>query len=287
MTTSHDLAANTGSDLIGFEPGRTVAIIPIGAIEWHGTHLPLGTDGYLAHMLCREAAVRETAVVLPTFWLATGLMPKAYSLGMSPATAEAVLRETSDDLLRVGFAGVVCFSGHFSFAQRAMLTRYQRVMLDAGKNCHAITLPDLLEGSRSRFYDHAGAIETSLMLLYQPGHTAISTIAPEAPSDWAVAYREHGVSGEWPSSATPERGRELASVIVAKLVALVTLARIGGEVAQDQVRQRTDAALDELGRIDPVYREWILNGTGDIERTWEAPFRDIADDQRWFRCASD
>lgn len=285
--TRRDLVERTGADLEGFEPGVTVAIIPIGAIEWHGRHLPLGTDGYLADSLCRETASRGPAVVLPTFWLATGLMPKAYSIGMSPATAEAVLRETSLDLLRVGFAGVVCFSGHFSFAQRAMLARYQRLMLEAGKNCHAVALPDLLKGSRSRFYDHAGAIETSLMLLYQPGRTAVENVPAEAPSDWADAFRHHGVSGEWPAAGTAERGRELADVIVDGLSALVAVVAAGGDGALAESRRRIDAALGELGRVDPAYRDWIIDGAGDIERTWEEPFRAVDDGHGWFRCASD
>jgi creatinine amidohydrolase len=255
-------------------------------MEFHGSHLPLGTDGYLADMVCRAAAVCGNAVVLPVQWVATGLMPKSYSLGMSPATAEAVLRETSRDLLRAGFGGVVCMSGHYSFAQRAMLARLQAVMLDAGDNCHAVTLPDLLPGSRTRFYDHAGLIETSLMMVARPDLIALQTVPPVAPDDWRTAFRDHGISGAWPTGSSVAHGQELASSIVGELTALVEVARDGGAVARTAAQARLAATTAELGRINPAYVDWIRTGSGDIEEVWEAPFRQVAGEESWFRCCS-
>jgi creatinine amidohydrolase/Fe(II)-dependent formamide hydrolase-like protein len=288
MTEASELAGRTGADLAAFDPGQAVAIVPIGAMEFHGSHLPLGTDGYLADMVCRGAAVTGNAVVLPVQWVATGLMPKSYSLGLSPATAEAVLRETCRDLLRVGFAGVVCLSGHYSFAQRAMLARLQAVVLEAGDNCHAVTLPDLLPGSRTRFYDHAGVIETSLMMVARPDLTSLETIPRTAPHDWVTAFREYGISGAWPTESSVAQGQELARSIVAELSALVDVVRAGGPPARAAAEARLADTTAELARINAVYGEWITTGSGDIEQVWETPFREVAgaEEERWFRCCS-
>ena len=48
------------------------AILPIGATEQHGSHLPMGTDTFLAHELSMRLADRLGAVVLPT-------LPVSYS----------------------------------------------------------------------------------------------------------------------------------------------------------------------------------------------------------------
>jgi creatinine amidohydrolase len=287
MTEGIELANRTGADLATFDPRGAVAIVPVGAMEFHGSHLPLGTDGYLADMVCRAAAAGGNAVVLPVQWVATGLMPKSYSLGMSPATAEAVLRETSRDLLRAGFGGVVCMSGHYSFAQRAMLARLQAVMLDAGDNCYAVTLPDLLPGSRTRFYDHAGLIETSLMMVARPDLTSLTAVPPVPPEDWVTAFREHGISGAWPTASSAAYGQELARSIVGELTALVDLALAGGAAARTAAQARLADTTAELARINSAYGDWIRTGSGDIEQAWEGPFREVAgDEERWFRCCS-
>ncbi len=46
-----------------------VVYIPVGALEWHGVHNPLGTDGLKAHAICCEAALRYGGVVLPALFL--------------------------------------------------------------------------------------------------------------------------------------------------------------------------------------------------------------------------
>lgn len=46
-----------------------VVYIPVGSLEWHGVHNPLGTDGLKAHAICCEAALRYGGVVLPTLFL--------------------------------------------------------------------------------------------------------------------------------------------------------------------------------------------------------------------------
>ena len=70
------------ADLVEFElmrPPQVVearrrcpaAYLPVGPLEWHGPHLPLGTDGIHAHRIAVEVARRVGGVVLPTYFLGT------------------------------------------------------------------------------------------------------------------------------------------------------------------------------------------------------------------------
>jgi creatinine amidohydrolase len=61
----------TPAEIVAARERRPVAFVPFGPIEWHGPHLPLGTDaihaGHIAHGLAEELG----GVVLPTFFLGT------------------------------------------------------------------------------------------------------------------------------------------------------------------------------------------------------------------------
>src|SRR2546422_3737114 len=49
-----------------------LVFIPIGPIEWHGPHLPMGMDGLHAHMVAVDAAQQVGGVVLPTYYIGSG-----------------------------------------------------------------------------------------------------------------------------------------------------------------------------------------------------------------------
>src|SRR2546425_11730799 len=56
-----DMADMTWEEVRDLDRARTVAILPVGAIEAHGPHLPLGTDGIIARAMAREGAERLEA----------------------------------------------------------------------------------------------------------------------------------------------------------------------------------------------------------------------------------
>ena len=53
-----ELAELTWEDVRDLDRSRTVALLPVGAVEAHGPHLPLGTDGLIAVAMARAAAAR-------------------------------------------------------------------------------------------------------------------------------------------------------------------------------------------------------------------------------------
>ncbi|HXL15441.1 MAG TPA: creatininase family protein, partial [Methylomirabilota bacterium] len=52
----HELADMTWEEVCGLDAARTIAILPVGAIEAHGPHLPLATDVVIALAMARAGA---------------------------------------------------------------------------------------------------------------------------------------------------------------------------------------------------------------------------------------
>ena len=66
---------------------RSVVYLPLGSIEYHRRHLPLGLDGLTAHGICTRAAATTGGVVLPTVWFGTGGTHTGYPWTIMTPTA--------------------------------------------------------------------------------------------------------------------------------------------------------------------------------------------------------
>lgn len=95
--------------------GCTTAIVPLGALEQHGPHLPLDTDVRIADALAgRLCAAMPEAVRLPALFAGCSREHMAFpgTLDLRPATLEATLLDLLDSLVRHGFQHLVVFSAH-------------------------------------------------------------------------------------------------------------------------------------------------------------------------------
>lgn len=101
------------------EQGR-VLIVPVGATEQHGPHLPLGTDAIVAFELaCRVARVAG-AVVAPAIYFAARSSPcsggggRSFpgSTGVTGGTLINVVKDVTDEFFRTGFRRVAYLNGH-------------------------------------------------------------------------------------------------------------------------------------------------------------------------------
>ncbi|MEM2678204.1 MAG: creatininase family protein, partial [Thermofilaceae archaeon] len=93
-------------DIDSFDRERTVVILPVGSIEVHGPHLPLGLDGLVIYSVALEASRRSPpALVLPPLYYAyvpeNRHFPGAISL--SGSTFLKLLEEICDEVYRNGF----------------------------------------------------------------------------------------------------------------------------------------------------------------------------------------
>jgi creatinine amidohydrolase len=107
----------TSPEVDGLDRDRTVAILPLGAVEQHGQHLPLGTDSILAHEVALGAAARfgeDRALVLPPPWYGFSAHHMRFA-GTVTLSAESLMRLAEDivaSLVGHGFRRIVIVNGH-------------------------------------------------------------------------------------------------------------------------------------------------------------------------------
>ena len=212
-------------------PG-SAAILPVGAIEAHGPHLPLETDVIIAQAMARAGAERLAArglsvVVLPplAFTVAGFAQAFAGTLSLRPATATAMVVDLASGVARHGFALLAIANAHLDPAHLASLdAAVGEIRRDVGL---PVAFPNLtLKPWATRLGDefrsgacHAGQFETSIVLAERPELVRDSiraTLAPNPASlsrairDGKQSFEEAGGSRAYfgsPSQATAEEGR--------------------------------------------------------------------------------
>lgn len=91
-----------------------VVLVPFGCLEKHGHHMPLGTDSFVAHEVCRRAAERETAVVFPMspFGMVEEVKHMRGTVSLSNKVMFAVFDEMCDEFARNGLTKIVFVNDH-------------------------------------------------------------------------------------------------------------------------------------------------------------------------------
>jgi creatinine amidohydrolase len=91
-----------------------VCLLPIGILEKHGPHLPLGTDIFECRKVATTAAEKEYSVVFPTYYF--GQINEARHqpgvIAYSPDLIWKMLQETCDELSRNGLKKIIIVNGH-------------------------------------------------------------------------------------------------------------------------------------------------------------------------------
>ena len=88
---------------------------PLGALEWHGDHLPLGLDGLVAEAFCERLAEATGGILLPGTWQPMTTLPHAYSISIPAETVCAVWRGLLAELARVGARTICLVTGQMSW----------------------------------------------------------------------------------------------------------------------------------------------------------------------------
>lgn len=194
-------------------------IVPLGATEQHGPHLPLDTDTRIATAWA-TAVAREipSARVAPA--LSYGSSGEHQSFEGTLSIGQQALQLVVVELVRSAMQSakrVLLLSGHAGNA--APLRTATAQLRREGHDVHSL-IP-MLDGSDA----HAGRTETSLMLAIDPetvhmdravaGNTAaLDTVIDTLRRGGVAAVSGNGVLGD-PTAATPEEGRQLLAQLVA------------------------------------------------------------------------
>jgi creatinine amidohydrolase len=160
--------------------------LPLGTIEYHSHHLPVGLDGLQAHGLCLDAAAIAGGLVYPPLWWGTGGGHGAYPWTvMMPDQVElaALLHQTLARLQTFGVQQAILFTGHFADEQLTMIAE-----LASKWNAQKGRLTVLALGVNGNEGaplppDHAGRFETTLLAAYQPQTVDMVLLPPANPGE--------------------------------------------------------------------------------------------------------
>ena len=177
-------------------------VLPIGALEWHGPHLPLGLDGLVAEAFSRQLADRANGVVLPTFYTPITTLPHPYSLQMRTSTMQAVLDETIAGLQHAGATRVCLVTGHYAQGHSVELSRAAIRAMNRFGGFLVFAASPLEPLGDEHLLDHAARFEVSQLLAIRPELVRLDLLESLDP-------RRSAVLGEDPSTASAEEGREL------------------------------------------------------------------------------
>ena len=221
------------------------ALLPVGAIEQHGPHLPLDTDAWDADYLCREVARRcsePQPLVLPLIPYGVSYHHEEFAgtISVNPDTLAHFVYEVGMSAAGHGVTKLVIVNGHggnvpsLKFAAQ-MINRDAHIFtcVDSGETSDV----DVERIAETRGDVHAGEVETSTSLATRPELVDLDSARRFAPkfysryldfsSEYALEWYAHtgrisssGVLGD-PTRASPEKGRRMWEVMVQHLVAFV------------------------------------------------------------------
>lgn len=210
----------------------SLAVLPIGSIEQHSRHLPLGTDWIAATALAHRVAARLGAYLLPALPVSMGRChkPMAGTVWLRPMTLAAAVSDVVRSLAASGIREVVIVNGHGGNFTLEVATRE----LNLAHPELTVILPPMTIRSRGpRIFEtaglevHAGESETSVMLAIDPalvGNDRVDHIPPVGREflDYAFigAISPEGVWGK-PSLATRDKGERALEARVESLVGYV------------------------------------------------------------------
>ena len=233
----------------------SVVILPVGAIEAHGPHLPLLADVIIARaMAAAGARVLEASgffdvvIAPPLQWTSAAFAAGfAGTLSISPSTVTAILVDAALSLSRAGFAHVLLANSHLDPAHTASL--HEGVRQAREQHGIAVTYPDITRKPWAlRLTDefksgacHAGQFETSIVMAERPElvrESIRATLAPN-PSSLSQAIRAGRQTFEeaggaqayfgFPQAASAGEGRESIEVLGSILADALVASRTSGK----------------------------------------------------------
>lgn len=221
--------------------------LPVGALEQHGPHLPLGTDAILSAAVADGVAGNTDGIVAPALAYGYKSQPKCGGGQHFPGTTSLdaqtlahTVRDTVREFARHGVEKLVIVNGHYE-NQWFLIEGIDLAMRELGKTPLTIMrleywdffTPETLakcfpDGFPGYSLEHAAVLETSMMLHYHPELVRLDRIPDDPPADFPP-YDIYPTRTEWvpPSGvlssargATKQKGAAMA----AELSALIAVA---------------------------------------------------------------
>lgn len=230
-----------------------VAVLPMGATEPHNLHLPYGTDSYeawhLADACCKQATEQGAKVLqLPVvpYGTETNMREFPFAMNLQPTTLFKLLEDLVDSLQQSGIRKLVIFNSHGGNDFKPFLREiYGRTKVHLFLCNWYQMIGDIAEEVCVHREDHAGEMETSLIMAFRPDLVRYAAAKQRESGQLAAdegtrrplrfkALQEGwvGLSRPWhllttntgsgnPHSATKEKGEQLADAIVERIAPFI------------------------------------------------------------------
>lgn len=200
-----------------------IVYLPLGTLEWHERHLPLGLDALLAYELCIKSCEKTGGCVVPPFYFGTDREHNINGEIMHGIDAKVGRRMTGSvyflesnlfltllkrivrNLSEQGFKKLVIVSGHSGTAQNIVLTELEKEQFG---NMKLIILPGKKFAGGG---DHAAEKETRLMMAVNNSLVNLENL--KEPYE--------GILGDNPLNATKKEGEKHFNSIVEQIVKMV------------------------------------------------------------------
>ena len=204
---------------------KHVAIIPVGSIEQHGPHLPISTDSDIVTEIATRVSNKIDGILLPTinYGISDEHFP-FFNLSIKKSTLSSILRDICESLIKNGISKIIIINGHYGNLQA--LKNFER--MKKNRKIKVFSYWKFME----RRFDHAGNVETSIMLAISKNvkmKRAKKGFEPEGLSKKEISkinkmaqksfpkVTGNGVWGD-PTKASAILGREIINEIVSNLV---------------------------------------------------------------------
>jgi creatinine amidohydrolase len=189
------------------ELSRGVCIIPLGIIEKHGPHLPIGTDLIDARETAYAAAKKEYAIVYPPYFVGQIFEAKHQpgTIAYSNELMWKMLQETCCELSRNGVKKIILMNGHggntnflqyFCQSQLANPKDYIVVLFQPGDD--PVNAKEIESLRKAKLGGHADEDETSMMYYIRPELVNLDAIKNESGLDQGrLDMMPFGYTGIW------------------------------------------------------------------------------------------
>ena len=168
----------TASDFTeGVKKAEGVCLIPIGVIEKHGQHLPLGTDVLIAREISLRAARKEYCIVFPYYYMGQNYVaaPQPGAIAYSADLLFKMLDETCREIARNGLKKIILVNGHGGnnfflpyFCQMQMESPKDYVVYWVNPEADAETQKKIRQMRKTATGGHADEMESSHVMASYP-----------------------------------------------------------------------------------------------------------------------
>jgi creatinine amidohydrolase len=211
-----------------------VVVLPIGSVEEHGVHLPLGSDTFEIDFVIDRLAKKLDLLVLPT--INYGNCGSTYNfpgtISISFDTLRALIADILSEVVRQGGRRILVISGHagsnhmVAMRQAAQMAVKEHPKLRIMVMSDYDLVPEYKGGNVPSWDGHAGMAETSRMLNIRPDISKRGKVATRAKYQEYVVLPDPesqfptGVSGD-PRRASAELGRKIDDYVLKRLITLI------------------------------------------------------------------